>query len=107
METQKELIFMNQLKKTVQKFGGFHKCSCIVTDGAKATTGKQNRLAGLLRQNGVNCPLFHCIIYQEALCGKSIKQSYVMKTVVKITNLIRGGNKALSHRKFREFLQQI
>jgi hypothetical protein len=29
-----------------------------------------------------------------------------MKTVVKFTNLIRGGNKALSHRKFREFLQQ-
>jgi hypothetical protein len=30
-----------------------------------------------------------------------------MKTVVRITNLIRGGNKAISHRKFREFLQQI
>jgi hypothetical protein len=95
------------VKKAVQKFGSFDKCSCIVTNGAKAVTGKQNGLAGLLRQNGVNCPLLHCIIHQEALCGKSIKQSYVMKTVVKITNLIRDGNKALSHRKFREFLQQI
>jgi hypothetical protein len=70
-------------------------------------TGKQNGLAGLLRQSGVNCPLLHCIIHQEAPCGKSIKQSCVMKTFVKTTNLIRGGNKTLSHRKFREFLQQI
>jgi hypothetical protein len=73
------------VEKAVQKFGGFDKCSCIVTDGAKAMTGKQNGLAGLLRQNGVNCPLLHFIIHQEALCGKSIKQSYGMKTVVKIT----------------------
>jgi hypothetical protein len=30
-----------------------------------------------------------------------------MKVVVKITNLIRGGNKSLSHRKFRSFLEEI
>jgi hypothetical protein len=86
------------VKKAVQKFGVFDKCSCIVTDRAKAMTCKQN---------SVNCPLFHCIIHQEAVCGESIKQSYVMKTVVKIIHLFQGGNKALSHRKFREFLQQI
>ena len=49
----------------------------------------------------VNCP-----IYRES-CGQ-LKQSSVMKTVVKVTNLIRGGNKSLSHhRKFRTFLEEM
>lgn len=30
-----------------------------------------------------------------------------MKVVVKVTNLIRGGNMSLSHRKFRAFLEEI
>jgi hypothetical protein len=53
------------------------------------------------------CPVFHCIVYQEALCGKSVQQSNSVKVVVKITILIRGGNRALSHSKFRSFLEEI
>jgi hypothetical protein len=50
---------------------------------------------------------FSLIIHQEALCGKSVEQSNCMNVVVKITNLIRGGNRSLSHRKFRSVFEEI
>jgi hypothetical protein len=56
----------------VDKYGGFNKCSSIVTDGAKGMVGEQKGFSGLLRKSGAKCPIFHCIIHQEALCGKSI-----------------------------------
>lgn len=94
------------LKKAVDRIGGFGKCSAIVTDGAPAMAGKKSGLVGLLRENGVTCPTIHCIIHQEALCGKSIKQDQVFKLVIKIINLIRGGNRALLHRQLKQFLQE-
>ena len=39
------------------------KCSCIVTDGAKAMTGNKTGLVGMLKKNGVNCITLHCIIH--------------------------------------------
>jgi hypothetical protein len=74
----------------VDKYGGFDKCSSIVTDGVKAMVGDQKGFSGLLRKSGIKCPIFHCIIHQEALCGKSRQQSNRMKVVVKITILSEG-----------------
>jgi hypothetical protein len=91
----------------VDKYGGFDKRSSIVTNGAKAMVGEQKGFSGLLRKSGIKCPIFHGIIQQEALCGKSVQQSNCMKIVVKITNLIRGDNRSLSHCKFRSFLEEI
>lgn len=105
--TTKGSDIFEAVNKTIVEYGGFRKCSCIVTDGAKAMTGTVTGFAGLLKQNGIDCPLFHCIIHQEALCGKSLRQMNAMKVAVRITNLIRGGNRALTHRKFREFLSEI
>ena len=62
---------------------------------------------GLLEKNGVMCPKIYCIIHQEVLCGKSIQLANVMRIVLKVTNLIRGGNKSLSHRKFKLFLVEM
>jgi len=92
------------LKKTVDRIGGFNKCSAIGTDGAPSMTGKKTGLVGLLRENGVTCPTIHCIIHQGALCGKSVKQDQVFQTVIKIINIIRGGNRSLLHRQLRQFL---
>lgn len=92
------------LKKTVDRIGGFNKCSAIATDGAPSMTGKKTGLVGLLRENGVTCPTIHCIIHQGALCGKSVKQDQVFQTVIKIINMIRGGNRSLLHRQLRQFL---
>lgn len=84
-----------------------NKCSCIVTDGAPAMTGLINGLVGLLKTNGINCPTLHCIIHQEALCGKCLNLSSTMKTVTKVTNLIRGGNRSLIHRKLKAYLDEL
>jgi hypothetical protein len=95
------------VRNCVDNYGGFDKCSSIVTDGVKAMVGEQKGFSGLLRKSRVKCPNFHCIIHQEALCGKSVQQSNCMKVVVKITSLIRGGSRSLSHHKCRSFLEGI
>jgi hypothetical protein len=105
--TTKGSDIFEAVHKCVDNYGGFDKCSSIVTYGAKAVVGEQKGFSGLLRKYGVKCPIFHCIIHQEALCGKSVQQSNCMRVVVKIINFIRRGNRSLSHRKFRSFLEEI
>ena len=95
------------LESVIHDYGGFKKCSCIVTDGAKAMTGNNKGLVGFLKKNGVDCIILHCIIHKEALCGKMLQTSDIMKTVVQIVNLIRGGNKAHRHRRFITFLDEL
>ena len=89
----------------------FGKCECVITDGARAMTGQGIGLAGILKNHGVNCivncPMFHCIIHQEALCAKSLQMTNVMITVTNKGNIIRGGNKAQRHRKFVQFLKDL
>ncbi|CAH1984696.1 unnamed protein product [Acanthoscelides obtectus] len=70
-------------------------------------TGTEIGFAGLLKQNSINCPMIHCIVHQESLCGKSLRQINVMKVAVKITNIVRVGNRALTHRKFHDFLAEV
>lgn len=48
-----------------------------------------------------------CSLLYEALCAKILDFSRVMNVVTKVTNLIRGGNRALNHRKFTAFLDEI
>ncbi|XP_035990536.1 general transcription factor II-I repeat domain-containing protein 2A-like [Fundulus heteroclitus] len=63
--------------------------------------------AGLLRQSGVKCPILHCIIHQEALCAKTLNFGHVMDWVTKVTNIIRGGNRSLCHRRLITFLDEV
>lgn len=46
-------------------------------------------------------------IHQEALCRKSIKNSETLKLIAKSINIVRGGNKALLHRQFKKFLEDM
>lgn len=106
--TTKGVDVFNALNDQINKMiGDYGKCTCIVTDGAPAMVGETIGLRGILQKKGVNCLKFHCIIHQEALCGKIVKISETMKIVTKITNMIRGGAKSLSHRKFRAFLEEM
>lgn len=105
--TTKGTDIFKAVQSSVKNYGGFDKCSCIVTDGAKAMTGTGTGFCGQLKQNNINCPTIHCIIHQEALCGKSLRQINAMKVAVKVTNIIRGGNRSLTHRKFRDFLREM
>ena len=67
----------------------------------------EDRSDGIAKRNGVTCPMIHCPIHQGALCGKSMKKSEVFKVVVKIINMLRGGNRALLHRQLKQFLLEI
>ncbi|GLV33430.1 hypothetical protein CBL_20169 [Carabus blaptoides fortunei] len=96
-----------ELKCAIAQYGGFDKCTAIVTDGTRAMTGKNIGLAGILQKEGINFRMLHCIVHQEALCGLSLKLRDVMDKVCKITNLIRGGNRSLTHRKFKTFLDEL
>ena len=91
----------------VNVYGGFEKCSSVMTNGAPAMVGRKIGLVGLLKSNGVNCPTFHCIIHQEVLCTKILQMSDIMSSVMGIVNVIRGGNKARKHRKFIQFLNDM
>ncbi|KAJ8896624.1 hypothetical protein PR048_001968 [Dryococelus australis] len=82
----------------VDNYCGFSKCSFIVTDSAKCTTGKNTGLVGLLRQCDVNVPVLHCIIHQEVLCRKFVKMNNVMKDVTRISS---------NQRKLLEFLKEL
>ena len=86
--------------------GGKEKLS-VVTDGAPAMCGKKDRLAGKLKAAGIECPIFHCIIHQEALCGKLLNLSDTMSTVTKCVNFIRGGHNSSTHRQFVSFLTEV
>ena len=103
----KESDIYEALNCVVSEFGGFKKCSCMVTDRAKAMVGSQNRLVGLLRKNEISSIALHCIIHQEALYRKVLKMMNVMQSVVKMINLIKVGHKAQRHQRFVGFLREI
>ena len=73
----------------------------------KGHEGKQNWSSWIAKKNGINCVTLHCVIHQEALCGKVLKMMNAMQSVVKMVNLIRGGNKSQRHRRFVSFLDEL
>ena len=85
----------------------YGKLSSVCTDGAPAMCGQKTGLVGELRKNNILVPVHHCIIHQEALCAKSARLHPVMKFITEMVNFIRGGARALTHRKFRNILVEV
>ena len=78
----------------------------ITTDGARNMVGKKKGVAALMKEkaleaNGAQPMQFHCIIHQQALCGKVLNWRHVMSVVVSNLNFIK--NHALNHRQFQTF----
>ncbi|GFW78286.1 general transcription factor II-I repeat domain-containing protein 2 [Trichonephila clavipes] len=103
--TQGKDIFSLFKKFAIENKLSLQKLSSIITDGARATTGKENGFIGLCRKD----PLFpkfiayHCLINQEMLFTKTINFNHIMSIVTKIINSIKA--KATQHRLFKLFLE--
>ncbi|MBN3285819.1 GT2D2 protein, partial [Polyodon spathula] len=73
--------------------------------------GEKNWLVALMckKLQEVNCPTtlitYHCILHQQALCGKVLKMDHIMITVVKTIHFIRA--KGLNHRQFQKLLDEL
>ncbi|XP_028969086.1 general transcription factor II-I repeat domain-containing protein 2B-like [Galendromus occidentalis] len=76
------------------------------TDGAPAMIGRRNGAVVLLEKK-MNATFlkYHCIVHQEALCARVFKCKPVLSVVTGTVNSIR--SRALTHRAFRAFLQDV
>jgi len=95
--------FMNYASKTKLPLV---KLISITTDGAPAMVGSSNGFIALCKQNNSfpNFIHYHCIIHQEALCGKVLNMKEIMDIAMKIVCSIRA--RSLQRRLFRTHLEE-
>ncbi|GBN53403.1 General transcription factor II-I repeat domain-containing protein 2A [Araneus ventricosus] len=99
----------NAVHKCLEDNGiDINKIVSIATDGARSKTGIHRGVTSILQKN-INHEIltFHCVIHQEALCAQTFPAEIVevMNLVIKIINSILA--KAIYHRQFKDFLEEI
>ena len=105
-KTRKSDIF-NKVKSCLENLKlDFSKLVSVCTDGASSMIGKVAGAATLL-ENFLNHLIlkYHCIIHQEAICGKTLNMQHVMSPVVKCVNKIKA--RALNKREFKEYFELL
>ncbi|XP_043942791.1 general transcription factor II-I repeat domain-containing protein 2A-like [Protopterus annectens] len=104
--TSKDTDIFEAVQKSIINYGGFDKCSCIITYGVKAMTGTGSSFCGLLKQNHINCSTIQCISHKEVLCVKFSASSQCHESSIKMTN-VQGGNRSLSHQRFHDLFSKV
>lgn len=100
-----------KINETICNLGlDFKHLKGVTTDGGKSMCGTKTGVVGNIcnsvKEAGGGKPMiFHCIIHQQALCGKNLDLAEVMNVVVKTVNFIRSSS--LRHRQFKNFLAEI
>uniref|UniRef100_A0A8C5R3N4 SPIN-DOC-like zinc-finger domain-containing protein n=1 Tax=Leptobrachium leishanense TaxID=445787 RepID=A0A8C5R3N4_9ANUR len=105
--TRNEDEVYHEVKAAIFEYGGFEKCTSIITDGAKSTVVKNLGLAAMLKKDGVECMMLHCIVHEEALIGTLLKMTDVMEVVIRITNLISDKKCATTRKRFKTYLEEL
>jgi len=102
----------HELEACIDRCGlPWDKLVSVATDGAPAMCSEKAGVIGLMveKRNQLSLAgpfaVIHCILHQEALCGKSLKMKDVMDVVVKTVNFIRA--LGLNHRQFVSFLADL
>ncbi|RXN37666.1 general transcription factor II-I repeat domain-containing 2A-like protein [Labeo rohita] len=82
------------------------KLISITTDGAPAMVGRTNGFIALCKQSEYFPDFlnYHCIIHQQALCGKILNMQEVMDVAMKIVCSVRA--RSLQRRLFRAHLEE-
>ena len=101
-----------ELEACIDRCGlAWDKLVSVATDGAPAMCSEKVGVVGLIvekrNQLSLTTPFaaIHCILHQEALCGKSLQMNDVMDVVVKTVNFIRA--RGLNHRQFVSFVADL
>lgn len=101
-----------EVSRCVNEMGlPWEKLVALTTDGAPAMCGHRSGLVAKMRERirdenvTDELTVYHCIIHQEALCGKVLKMENVMSTITRAVNFIRA--KGLNHRQFKAFLSEL
>ncbi|XP_076372678.1 general transcription factor II-I repeat domain-containing protein 2-like [Tachypleus tridentatus] len=108
--TSGEDIFM-EVHKTLQDYNlQWNQLRGVTVDGGKNMAGVKKGLVELIRKQLEDLQLpsalfIHCIMHQQALYGKDLDISCILKPVISAVNFIRGH--ALNHRQFKAFLEEI
>ena len=109
--TTSEDIF-HEVKNLTKNFNlSIEKLHSLATDGAPSMVGSKNGFVSKLKaeismhREPSSFIAFHCMIHQQNLCAKSVKFSNIMSTVVSCVNFIK--SRALNHRQFKEFLDDL
>ncbi|XP_041416822.1 general transcription factor II-I repeat domain-containing protein 2B isoform X2 [Xenopus laevis] len=105
--TAKEEELLNEVKSAVLECGGFDKCTSVTTNGSKSMTSKNLGLSALLRKEGADCVVLHCIMHEETLVGTLLKMSDIMEVVIKISNFILERKGSVTKKKFKIFLDEL
>ena len=82
----------------------------LTTDGAPEMCGQKSGLVCRVQEkkreeDADELTVYHCIIHQEALCGKALQMEHVMSSITRVVNFIRA--KGLNHRQFKSFLEEF